>query len=130
EVGWNERDRRDDTPAHKLKMGAYYMDKYEVTNEDYARFIEATGGAKPWYWQAGSIVKGEERFPVHDVTWYQADAYCKWVGQRLPTEAEWERAARGGLDRQKFSWGDASLGLGGYDADFGLAQEASNKRPA
>src|SRR6058998_59859 len=77
EVGWLERDRRDDLPAHKVIVDAFTMDKTEITNEDFARFIEATGGAKPWYWPGGKVAKGEERFPVSDITWFQADAYCK-----------------------------------------------------
>ena len=117
EVGWLERDRRDDMPAHKTYIDSFYLDKYEVTNEEYARFAEANAKPKLWYWPAGKVAKGEERQPVHDVTWYEADAYCKSVRKRLPTEAEWERAVRGGLDRKKFAWGDAGVGLGGNDPD-------------
>lgn len=101
-----ERDRRDDFPAHKVYVDAYYMDKYEVTNEEYARFAEAASAAKPWYWPGGKVAKGEERQPIHDVSWKEADSYCRWTGKRLPTEAEWERAARGGLDRMRYPWGD------------------------
>jgi formylglycine-generating enzyme required for sulfatase activity len=101
-----ERDRRDDTPAHRIHIDAFYMDQFEVTNEEYARFAEATGAAKPWHWPGGKVAKGEERFPIHDVTWADADAYCRSVGKRLPSEAEWERAARGGLDRKRYPWGD------------------------
>src|SRR5436190_22372172 len=117
EVGWLERDRRDDMPAHKIHIDAFSMDKYEVTNEDYARFAEAAGKPKLWYWPGGKVAKGEEKMPVHDVTWYEADAYCKSLGKRLPTEAEWERAVRGGMDRKKFAWGDNAPGLGGNDPD-------------
>jgi iron(II)-dependent oxidoreductase len=130
EVGWLERDRRDDTPAHKVYVDAFYLDKYEVTNEEFARFLEKTGGSKPWYWPGGKIAKGDERKPVHDVTWFQADAYCKSAGKRLPAEAEWERAARGGLEKQKFSWGDGGLGLGGSDTDTGVSAEAANNKRA
>lgn len=119
EIGVNERDRRDDTPAHKVYVDSFYLDKYEVTNEEYARFVQAASGATLWYWPGGKVASGEERMPVHDVTWFQAEAYCKSVGKRLPTEAEWERAARGGKEKEKFAWGDTSLGLSGYDADFG-----------
>src|SRR5687767_13525926 len=62
-----ERDRRDDTPAHKIYIDAFYLDQYEITNEEYATFAEATGAQKPWYWPGGRIAKGEERFPIHDV---------------------------------------------------------------
>jgi len=130
EVGWLERDRRDDLPAHKIYIDTFYMDKYEVTNQDFSRFLDSTGGRKLWYWPEGKIAKGEERFPVHDVTWFQADAYCKSIGKRLPTEAEWERAARGGLDRMKFSWGDGGLGLSGSDTDTQVSGEATNTKRA
>jgi formylglycine-generating enzyme required for sulfatase activity len=130
EVGWLERDRRDDLPAHKVRIDAFYLDKYETTNEEFARFAQATGSPKPWYWAKGSVPKGEERFPVRDVTWAQADAYCKWAGKRLPTEAEWERAARGGIEKQKFSWGDGGLGLSGSDTDTQVSAEATNTKRA
>ena len=83
-----ERDRRDDQPAHKIHIDAFYLDKHEVTNADYLRFVEATGAARPWYWPGGKVAKGEERFPVNNVTWAEADAYCRWSGKRLPSEAE------------------------------------------
>jgi formylglycine-generating enzyme required for sulfatase activity len=105
-VGWFERDRQDDFPAHKVFLDAYSIDKYEVTNQDFAKFLDAKVGVKPWHWPHGKIPAGEEKLPVYNVDWYQAEAYCAWLGKRLPSEAEWERAARGGLDRKKFVWGD------------------------
>jgi formylglycine-generating enzyme required for sulfatase activity len=101
-----ERDRRDDQPAHKISIDAFYLDTHEVTNTDYARFVSATDAAKPWHWPKGIVAKDEERWPVTNVNWAEADAYCRWAGKRLPTEAEWERAARGGLDRKRYPWGD------------------------
>src|SRR5256884_3414667 len=67
EVGWLERDRRDDLPAHKVYVNAFFMDKYEVTNQEFARFLEATGGPPPSHWPAGKIPKSEQPFPIHDL---------------------------------------------------------------
>lgn len=100
------RAKMDDIPANRIYLDAFYMDKYEVTNADYARFLEATGTRPPWHWPQGKIPKGEEQVAVSNVNWFEADAYCKWEGKRLPTEAEWEKAARGGLDRKPYAWGD------------------------
>jgi len=100
------RDRMDDIPANNIYLDAFYIDKYEVTNADYGRFLAATAGKPPWHWPQGKIPNGEERVPIYNVNWFEATEYCKWVGKRLPTEAEWEKAARGGLDRNRYSWGD------------------------
>ena len=103
------RDRMDDKPANNVYLDAFYMDKYEVTNADYARFVEATRARTPWHWPQGKIANGQEKFPVYNVNWFEAADYCKWVGRRLPTEAEWEKAARGGLDRNHYAWGDKEI---------------------
>lgn len=127
-IGWYERDRQDDTPAHRVDLSAFYIDKYEVTNEDYARFANETKRARPWHWPGGKVARGEERIPVYNVNWDDADAFCKRAGKRLPSEAEWEKAARGGLDRQKFSWGDVELGMAGYEAaDTGIASKTGKQ---
>jgi len=101
-----ERERLDDRPAHKLYLDSFAIDKYEVTNEEYARFLTAAGAKPPWYWPNGQFQKDQARFPVYNVNWEEANAYCRWAGKRLPTEAEWERTARGGLERKKYPWGD------------------------
>ena len=103
------RDKIDDRPANNVYLDAFYIDKYEVTNADYAKYVEAKGTRPPWHWPEGKIPKGEEKFPVANVNWHEASDYCKWLGKRLPTEAEFEKAARGGLDRAHYAWGDDTI---------------------
>lgn len=108
-IGGTPRDRMDDIPANNVYLDAFYIDKYEVTNADYSKFVQATGARAPWHWPEGKMPAGEEKLPVYNVNWYEATDYCKWAGKRLPTEAEWEKAARGGLDRARYAWGDAEV---------------------
>jgi formylglycine-generating enzyme len=103
------RDKMDDRPANNIYLDAFYIDKYEVTNEAYAKFVQATGARAPWHWPEGKVEKGKEKLPAYNVNWNEASAFCKWAGKRLPTEAEWEKAARGGLDRNHYAWGDADI---------------------
>jgi iron(II)-dependent oxidoreductase len=70
------RDRYDDVPANHVYLDAFYIDKYEVTNADYAKFLEATHGKAPWHWPEGQVPAGQERFPVYNVNWYEAGDYC------------------------------------------------------
>lgn len=94
----------DEHPERKLSLKAYYIDLYEVTNAAYKQFIDATGSRPPQNWPAGKIPPGRERHPVTMVNWYDADRYCRWKGKRLPSEAEWEKAARG-TDGREYPWG-------------------------
>ena len=97
---------RDDLPAHKVYLRAFHIDKHEVTNEAYAEFVAATGHPAPRHWIGGRMAAGKERLPVYNVDFDDATAYCEWDGKRLPTEAEWEKAARGGKEGTKYPWGN------------------------
>ena len=92
-----------ESPAHRVYLDAFYIDKYEVTNAQYQRFMEATGTPAPDFWTDPMMNEPDQ--PVVGVTWHQAKAYCEWVGKRLPTEAEWEKAARG-TDERIYPWGN------------------------
>ncbi len=155
----------EERPAHRVRVDAFWMDETDVTNAQFAKFVEATGyvttaekapnleeimresapGTPPpprealvpgslvfqppdspvkdlrdysqwWHWTPGaswrhpegpgSSIEGREDHPVVHVSWYDAVAYAKWAGKRLPTEAEWEFAARGGLDGTTYTWGN------------------------
>jgi len=91
-------------PAHELILDAYYIDLHEVTNADYKEYIEATGPkTKPRYWDDSNFNQSNQ--PVVGVTWKEAQAFCQWKGKRLPTEAQWEKAARGKRP-VKYPWGN------------------------
>jgi iron(II)-dependent oxidoreductase len=85
---------KDEIPDHKVHLDAFYIDVYEVTNAQYRQFMDETGHRAPHYWGDPKVNKPKQ--PVVGVSWHDAKAYCEWAGKRLPTEAEWEKAARGG----------------------------------
>ena len=95
---------KDEHPRHRVSLDAYSMDKFEVTVSRYAKFLQSTGRRDPDYWDQVNISK-HSNLPVVGVDWHDAEAYCQWAGKRLPTEAAWEKAARG-TDGRTYPWGN------------------------
>ncbi|MGZ8365402.1 MAG: formylglycine-generating enzyme family protein [Nitrospira sp.] len=104
---------RDEYPRHEVLLDTFWIDQFEVTNGRYVEFVKSAGHRVPQnptnptrnLWQGDSITESLAERPVINVDWFDADAYCKWAGKRLPTEAEWEKAAKGTSDR-RFPWGN------------------------
>lgn len=92
-------------PQYKVQVRSFFIDLYEVTREQYAEFIKATGYSPPPGWQNNQYPPGTARWPVTGVNWDDANAYGRWTGKRLPTEEEWEFAARG-TDGRRYPWGN------------------------
>ncbi len=146
----------DEKPVHTVYVDAFYIDKYEVTNAQYKKFVDANpqwgkqriplayhNGNYLNDWNVNHYPAGKGEHPVTHVSWYAAMAYAHWAGKRLPTEAEWEKAARGGAVGQRYPWGNSigpskanygtNLGgtsrVGSYPANnYGLHDMAGNVR--
>ncbi len=128
-------------PAHKVTVGSFFIDVNEVTNEEYKKFVDEKGHKPPPQWKNGTFREGQAKFPVTGVNWDDANAYAAWAGKRLPTEEEWEFAARG-TDGRMYPWGNEwisdtanadnrtrgmrEVGQGDGKSPFGLFDMAGN----
>ncbi len=127
----------DGKPIHKVHLDAFQIARVPVTNAQYLLFVEATKHKPPDHWEDGRPPKGRESHPVVYVSWHDALAYCRWLSEvtgkaiTLPSEAQWEKAARGAKDKRAYPWGDEwdetrcntdELGLGGT-TPVGIFQE-------
>ena len=127
-------------PQREVFMSAYVIDKYPVTNAEYKKFIESDGYGQKVFWSDAGwqyisqshplengdtdvILNGEGDCPAVNVSWYEAEAFAKWAGKRLPTEAEWEKAARG-TDGRMYPWGNT------FEKINLNCSESKNEKPA
>ena len=106
----SEEGRENELPVHGVWVDEFAIAKHPVTNREYVRFVEAAGHRQPGGWKESRFTHPNQ--PVVAVSWFDAVAYCTWLSRitgspyRLPTEAEWEKASRGGIEGQRFPWGN------------------------
>jgi formylglycine-generating enzyme required for sulfatase activity/energy-coupling factor transporter ATP-binding protein EcfA2 len=114
------------TEAHRVDLPTFHISRVPVTNAQYRFFVEATDHEPPGHWEEKRPPRGKASHPIVDVTWYDAIAYCEWLsgvtGKRiaLPSEAEWEKVARGNKDKRAYPWGDTFDAIRCNSGDLGL----------
>jgi len=124
----SEHGQENERPVHRVWVDAFYLGAYQITNAEYAHFLRSTRNQPPPLWNDANFTDPQQ--PVVAVSWHEATSYCAWLaeltgrGHRLPTEAEWERAARGGTEGKAFPWGDDSpKSLPDYDGRWETGPE-------
>ena len=111
----------DETPRQKIFLKGFYIDKFEVTNERYKRYVDDLGAAPPENWKKNNFPEGKNKEPVIWVTWFDAANFCQWAKKVLPTEKQWERAAKG-TEGNEYPWGNE------YKSDIAnLSKRAGSK---
>ena len=152
-MGTEDYWQKDESPQHSVYLDAYWIDRNEVTNAMFAAFLNDQGNQeipsaasyeeKTWYDDNPAfaqiaqmdgiwvVLDGLDNYPAVDMSYYGAKAYCEWVGRRLPTEAEWEKAARG-TDERLYPWGneEPTPELANYNGDVGHSTEVGSYSPA
>jgi formylglycine-generating enzyme required for sulfatase activity len=134
EFTMGHKDSYDTLPVRRMNLPAFYIDKYEVTNKRYKRFIDATGYKVPWSqepavaayawdWQKRMYPEGKGDDPVVLINWEDARAFCAWAGKSLPSEAQWEKAARG-ANGKSYPWGNGWEAAKANTSESGLKQTA------
>ena len=132
----DEHAQDDELPQHRVYLPGYHIGRYPITNLQYAAFVEATGAPAPESWPEDGMPAGKGDHPVVAVLWKEARAFCAWLGEvsgraiRLPTEAEWEKAARG-TDGRIYPWGDspADETLCNFDNQVGVTTPVGRYSP-
>ncbi|MDP1845336.1 MAG: SUMF1/EgtB/PvdO family nonheme iron enzyme [Candidatus Moranbacteria bacterium] len=128
--GYDKEDYLAEYPQQKIMLGDFYIDKKEASNSDYKMFVDATNHIAPALWSDQNLNSPNQ--PVVGVDWNDADAYCRWLGKKLPTEAEWEKAARG-ADGRIWPWGnawDGAMDNHGNGTEYGFDESDGYKYTA
>jgi serine/threonine-protein kinase len=130
-MGRNDTSNIEEAPAHSVSVSDFQLEKRPVKNSEYAEFVKSSGRATPMGWVNGAFPHGQADWPVTGVSWDDANAYCAAKGLRLPTEAEWEYAARG-TDGRLYPWGNnfSPALTNSVEADLGHPETVAAHRSA
>jgi formylglycine-generating enzyme required for sulfatase activity len=129
-MGWDEG-ARGERPRHRVWTSPFEIARGPVSNLEYGRFLDATGAPPPPWWSDSRF--SDPGQPVVGVNWFDAERYCRWLSEdqgclyRLPTEAEWEKAARGGQEAARYPWGDGQPAPATFDRPPVIAEAPANR---